>query len=404
VTKGRLRGLVQNLGLLAAASLFAVGGAEWLLRTYAPQSGFVYRLDPRCLHSLAPGTRKLRRNSAPNGGRRVLFVVNSEGFRGDALRRDPELRVLVYGDSFVEADYTPLPETFTKRLEVRLASALARDVEVVNAGVAGYGPDQELRRFEDEAGRLRPAAAVVVVYAGNDFGDVLRNRLYRLEAGRVVEGGGFVAESLWWQFEDARQRTPYHLLRGLMRLRNAHRRAGASAELHERLAKHVTRSLEMCEEDYRRIVVQGERTVETVFRDQYDADVALAPDSPAAAYKRDLLEAVLGRWRHAAAAAHVPVLVVVVPPAIDVCTAFEVKVDRAAYPRYDPARLSRAAAEAARRQGLPVLELFEPFRASGADGLYQRHDDDHWNARGQDLAARLAAERVLAEGWLSPER
>jgi hypothetical protein len=404
VTTRRLRGLVQNLGLLAAASLLAVAGAEWILRIWAPQAGFVYRLDPRCHYTLAPGTRRLYRNSAPNGGRRVLFVVNSDGFRGDELRPGPGLRVLVYGDSFVEADYTPLPETFTKRLEARLASALAQDVEVVNAGVNGYGPDQALRRFEDEAARLRPAAAVMVVYAGNDFGDVFRNRLYRLERGRLVEGGGFVAESLWWQFEDARRRTPYHLLRGLRRLRNAHRRAGASAELHEQLARYVARSLAMCEEDYRRIVVQGERAVDDVFRDQYDADIALAPDSPAAAYKRDLLEAVLGRWRHTAAKARVPLLAVVVPPALDTCEAFDVKVDRAAYPRYDPARLSRAAAEAARRQGLPVLELLEPFRATGADGLYQRYDDDHWNARGQDLAARLAAERLLAEGWLNSAR
>ena len=187
---GRLRGLAQNLGLLAAASLLAVAGAEWLLRTYAPQAGFVYRLDPRCLYTLAPGTRKLYRNSEPNGGRRVLFVVNSDGFRGDALRRDPGLRVLVYGDSFVEADYTPLPETFTKRLEARLASALARDVEAVNAGVAGYGPDQALRRFEDEAGEAAPrGGGPGGAYAGNDFGDVLRNRLYRLEGGRLVDGG-----------------------------------------------------------------------------------------------------------------------------------------------------------------------------------------------------------------------
>jgi hypothetical protein len=49
VGRGRLRGLVQNLGLLAAASLVAVAGAEWLLRTFAPQAGFVYRLDPRSL-------------------------------------------------------------------------------------------------------------------------------------------------------------------------------------------------------------------------------------------------------------------------------------------------------------------------------------------------------------------
>jgi hypothetical protein len=403
VITGRLRGLVQNLGLLAAASLVAVVGAEWVLRTWAPQAGFVYRLDPRCLYRLAPDTRKIYRNSETNGGRRVLFVVNPDGFRGDPLRRDPGLRVVVYGDSFVEADYTPLAETFTKRLEARLAPALGRDVEAVNAGVAGYGPDQELRRFEDEAARLRPAVAIVVLYAGNDFGDVLRNRLYRLEAGHLVEGGGFVAQSLWWQFEDARRRTPYHLLRGLRRLRNAHRRAGASAELEQQLARYVGRSLEMCAEDYRRIVVQGERGVDSVFRDPYDADVALLPDSPAAAYKRNLLEAVLGGWQNTAAAARVPILAVVVPPAID-CDAFDVKVDRAAYPTYDPARLSRVAAEAARRQGLPVLELREAFRATGAEGLYQHREDDHWNSRGQDLAARLVAERLLAEGWLSPSR
>ena len=404
MTAGRLRALAQNLGLLAAASLFALGGAEWLTRRYLPQAGFVYRLDTRSYYALAPGTRKLYVNSEPNGGRRVLFVVNSDGYRGDELRRDPGLRVVVYGDSFVEADYTPLRETFAQRLEARLAEALARDVEAVNAGVNGYGPDQSLRRFEDEAKRLRPALAIVVVYAGNDFGDVLRNRLYRLEGGRLVEGGGFLAPSLWWQFEDARRRTPFHLLRAAKRLLNARRRAAGDAPLHRKVAGYITRSRQMCEDDYRRIVTQGERAVDDVFRDPYDADVALAPGSPAAAYKTDLLEAVLGRWRQAAEAAGVPLLAIVVPPAIDTCDAFDVEVDRAAYPDYDPSRLSRAAAEAARRQGLAVLELYGPFRAAGANGLYQRHDDDHWNPRGQDLAARLAVERILAEGWLSRAR
>ena len=399
MTAGRLRGLAQNLGLLAAASGFAVAGAESVLRTWFPQAGFVYRLEPRSLYALAPGSRKLYRNSEPNGGRRVLFAVNSAGFRGGELRRDPGLRVVVYGDSFVEADYTPLRETFTARLEAHLASGLGRRVEAVNAGVNGYGPDQALRRFEGEANRLHPAVAVVVVYAGNDFGDVLRNRLYRLEESRLVEGGGYVAPSLWWQFEDAQRRTPFHLLRGLRRLRNAYRRGVAPPPVRQTHETYVARALGMCGDEYQQVVVRGERAVDDVFRDHYDADVALQPGSPAAEYKQSLLEAVLGRWREAAAAARVPVLVVVVPPAIDACDAFDVKVDRAAHPGYDPSRLSRVAADAARRQGLPVLELYSPFREEG-DGLYQRQDDDHWNARGQDLAARLAVERLLAEGWL----
>lgn len=404
MTAARLRTLAQNLGLLAASSLLVLAGAEWFLRHYLPQAGFVYRLHPRYLHTLAPGTRKLFQHSDANGGSRVLVVVNSDGFRGEELRPSPAARVVVYGDSFVEAEFARLDETLAKRLEARLAAALGPGVEVVNAGVNGYGPDQALRRFEDEAARLRPSAVVLAISAGNDFGDVLRNRLYRLEGGKLADGGGFVAPSLRQQFEDAERRTPFHLLRGLRRLRNAHRREAARARFPERLAIYVSRSVEMCRDEYQRIVVQGERGVDDVFRDHYDADVALAPGSPAAAYKRALLEAVLGRWRETAGAARVPVLVLVIPAAIDVCDGFDVKIDRTAFPEYEPDRLTREAAAAAARQGLAVIDLFAPFREAGADGLYYRYDNDHWNARGQDLAARLAAERILAEGWLSRAR
>ena len=83
MTAGRLRGLAQNLGLLAAASLFAVAGAEWVLRTWLPQAGFVYRLDPRSLYALAPGGRKLYRNSEANGGRRSAVDAALHGKRAD---------------------------------------------------------------------------------------------------------------------------------------------------------------------------------------------------------------------------------------------------------------------------------------------------------------------------------
>jgi hypothetical protein len=141
--------------------------------------------------------------------------------------------------------------------------------------------------------------------------------------------------------------------------------------------------------------------VTSVLQDHYDADVSLSPASPAAAYKRALLEAVLGRIHAKTMAARVPALVVVIPSAIDVCEGYDVKVDVAAYPEYRPSRLSEEAATAARRQGLPVVELFGPFRAAGADRLYYRHGNDHWNAAGQDLAAQLVAQRMSAEGWPS---
>jgi lysophospholipase L1-like esterase len=402
--RARLKGAVQNLALLALSTALAAGGAEWTLRRYRPERGLVYRLHPRYHHTLVPGARKLFRHGAANGGGLVLTTVNSEGFRGEELRRDGSLRVVVYGDSFIEAEFATLPETFAKRLEERLGAALQRSVEVVNAGVNGYGPDQALRRFEDEAARLRPALVVFSVFADNDFGDVLRNRLYKLDgAERAVEGGGVVGIFLRRDFEEAAERTPFHLLRGIERLLRGRRRAAEVREqqLPEKLARYIPKSIELCRLEYEAVVVRGLKEVTGLLEDHYDADVSLSPASPAARYKRQLFEAVLGRIRAATLAAGVPALVLVIPSPIDVCPSYDVHVDRAAFPEYEPSRLSAVAADAAQRQGLAVVDLYGPFRDAGADRLYYTHGNDHWNAEGQDLAARLVAERVVRQGWLA---
>ena len=312
---------------------------------------------------------------------------------------------MVYGDSTIEGEFARLPETFAQRLEVRLTTLLHAPVEVVNAGVDGYGPDQALRRFEDEAARLRPQLVIFSVFADNDFGDLLRNQLYRLDdAGLLVDGGGVLSVFLRQEFEAAEQRTSFHLLRGVQRLWRGRRRAAEvrAERLPEKLAAYLPKSLELCRAEYEHAVVRGLRVVTSVFVDHYDADLSLTPDSPAAQYKRALFEAVLGRIHAAARAASVPALVLVIPSPIDACDSYDVKVDRATFREYVASRLSGEAAEAARRQGLPVVDLFAPFREAGADLLYYRHGNDHWNAAGQDLAARLVSERVLAEGWLGP--
>jgi len=398
------RRALPNLVLLGVSLGVAAGAGEWFLRRYFPEGGLIYRLHPRYHHTLAPGTRKLFRHAPANGGGRVLVTVNSRGFRGEELRSDPGLRVVVYGDSFIEAEFAPLPETFAKRLEARLEALLETPVEVVNAGVNGYGPDQSLRRFEDEVAWLKPQLAIFVVYAGNDFGDVLRNRLYRLdEAGsRLVDGGGVVSVALRREFEEVEGRTPIHLFRGVQRLLRGRRHAAEVREelLPLKLAKYLPRSIQLCRKEYQEIVVQGRSPVTELLRDHYDADVSLKPGSPPARYKRALLEAVLGRIGGMASAAGVRALVVVIPSPIDVCDAYDVKVDPAVFPDYEPERLSREAATAAQRQGLPFVDLFVPFHAAGADRLYYHHGNDHWNAAGQDLAASVVAERVVAEGWL----
>jgi hypothetical protein len=171
----------------------------------------------------------------------------------------------------------------------------------------------------------------------------------------------------------------------------------------EALARYVERSEEMCAREYERVVMRRDTVISGLFKDHYDADIAVHPGSEAAVYKRRLLTAVLRAVARTGRAAGVPVLVLVVPSPIDVCDGYEIRVDRDRYPEYDPRRLSAEATGSAEAAGLPVLDLFGPFGTAGARDLYYRPPgEDHWNAAGQDLAARLASERILAEGWLEP--
>ncbi len=406
----RLRSWLLNLALLLVSTAFVLGGVELLLRRYLPTDGFLYRLDPRYLYTLAPNARTLFQHAPCNGSGLVLVTVNSQGFRGDELRTDGALRIVVYGDSCIEADYARVAETFTKRLEGRLSVASGRALEAVNAGVNGYGPDQALRRFEDEVAWLRPRVVVFTVFADNDFGDLVRNALYRLEDGRLVEGGGVLVGFARDQFDPALRRRQWPLLaQRLRQILRRSRRNRPSAEVREQRAKeafatYIQRSLDLCQREYDSLVVNRSHLVQELVRDHYDADVSLSPGSPAASYKRALLEAVLARVRTTATAAGVRVLVLVVPSPIDACDDYEIRVDPRQYPEYDRRRLANEAAAAAGRAGLPVLNLYEPFREAGACRLYYRCSEDHWNALGQDLAARLVAERITSERWLEEAR
>jgi hypothetical protein len=386
-----------------------VAAGEWFLRTYLPVGGFVLRLDPRYLWALAPNTRTLYVHSRENGGGMALVTVNSEGFRGDELRPGDHPRIVVYGDSYIEADYARLAETFAKRLEERLAGASRQPVEVVNAGVNGYGPDQSLRRLQDEVRWLRPRGIVFAVLADNDFGDLLRNRLYRLEGGRAVEAGGVLADPARRMFEPGERKRGLELWNRLWQyVRRARRRARVSPQEREERArawvpKYIPLSLELCRQEYEAAVVRRESRITDLVKDHYDADVSLFPDSESARYKRALLEAVLREVQLASSPEGVPLLTLVIPSAIDVCEPYDVVVDPKLYPTYERRRLSREAAEAARRAGLEVLDLWDSFRTASRCPYYH-HGEDHWNAEGQDLAARGAADRILADGWLAGAR
>ena len=77
-------------------------------------------------------------------------------------------RILVLGDSYVEALQVSLAESFPQQLAQKLAGA-GLQVEVVNAGVSGWGTDQQLLWLRNEGVKYAPDLVLLAVYPGNDF-------------------------------------------------------------------------------------------------------------------------------------------------------------------------------------------------------------------------------------------
>src|SRR5262245_48573664 len=119
------RELARNFALLLATSALCVAVAVGFLVLDEHLSPTVYQLDDRCLYRLVPGSVKQFQHLRVNGGARVTVRINRSGFRGDELA-DPRLveRIVVYGDSFIEAETSPLEETFCKQLEHELQGHL----------------------------------------------------------------------------------------------------------------------------------------------------------------------------------------------------------------------------------------------------------------------------------------
>jgi hypothetical protein len=98
--------------------------------------------------------------------------INSLGLRGPEIpTRDPsETRVLFSGDSIVASLEVDHEQTFVALLEGMLREQLARPVRAINAGVRGYGTDQDYLYFRERGWQLDPDL-VVLFHSGNDPSD-----------------------------------------------------------------------------------------------------------------------------------------------------------------------------------------------------------------------------------------
>jgi hypothetical protein len=101
----------------------------------------------------------------------VPVQINAAGRRDldrAVAKPDGALRIMLLGDSFVEALQVPIEQTFARLLEQRLGAALGRPVEVVSMGVSGYGTASEYLWYREVGRQFHPDIVLLSFYPGND--------------------------------------------------------------------------------------------------------------------------------------------------------------------------------------------------------------------------------------------
>lgn len=168
----RLRGLLIRLAAVALATLvclvilevgFRLAGYEPIYRAYSKPELF-WRHDSLLGWSQQPGSADTFVGPRPFPVEfRTPVRINSIGLRGDELAPLPPggKRVLVLGDSFVAGFEVPEDKTYSAVLQTQLSEALGVPVQVVNAGVRGYGTDQAYLYYRERARQLQPDLVVL---------------------------------------------------------------------------------------------------------------------------------------------------------------------------------------------------------------------------------------------------
>jgi hypothetical protein len=174
--RGRLRGLIARLALLAGVLAMVATLLEVAARLFTDATPPLTEKDP------VVGQRYVRGLDqevyVPEAGRRVRLRFNHDGFRGPdrPLEKPPGVRrIAVLGDSMIASLGVDEEQTMVCQLE-KLLNRESRGPrwEVLNFGVAGASPGQELVLYRELASRYHPDIVIDTFFVGNDLADNCR--------------------------------------------------------------------------------------------------------------------------------------------------------------------------------------------------------------------------------------
>ena len=195
IRAGALRGLLLLAIAAAQFAVFEIALRAWGHSEASPAFQMLFMPDPVLGFRLRPGARTRFVTAEFD----TAIAINAQGVRDDAeIGPKPanERRIVVIGDSLVLSVQVERQQTFCKPLEDSLnKNGSAIRYRVINAGVQGYGPVEELLFFRRVARAFQPDLVIHTIFVGNDAEEAVTSAP-RLRAGENTTVGAVPDTSL----------------------------------------------------------------------------------------------------------------------------------------------------------------------------------------------------------------
>jgi lysophospholipase L1-like esterase len=144
----------------------------------------LFQLDDELIYSLKPGRERVAESEE--------FIehatTNHHGLRDDEIgpRESFEKRIIALGDSMIFGHGVDDEQTFPNQLEA-IFREVDRRVDVINAGIKGYGTDNAYKLFKARLHplALKPDLVIFSIYS-NDLYDNIGQPLYTIENGTLA--------------------------------------------------------------------------------------------------------------------------------------------------------------------------------------------------------------------------
>ena len=375
--------------IILGITLVLFGILEGALRLIFParaaaDNSVAYMHHPDYLVTLRPNVEKTFVREGINGGDTIVWRSNSMGMRGPEPAANPPFRVVVYGDSNIQARFSTDENTYTGQLQRMLRDSIA-GLEVINAGIIGAGPDQYFLRFQETVDQLQPDLVIFNVFTANDYGDLVKNRLFEVDSVSGALRRSRHPVTVDDQLAD--KPFPQNLADDLMIVRAVRKLLSGRSSSND--PEKVMETIAQLEADEYRVYRDDLPRSYSHFGDHYELGLATDPDSAPSRLRKQLMSGVLDAARNFSTERNIPFVVVVQPTVTDLTTNVELTYEHLEkYPAYRPENLTETMMDICRDENLACVDLFPIYQKLGASELFFKGTDKHWNDRGQEVAAR----------------